>query len=221
MQYCEKCKVKITGINQCCPLCKGDLTGNQDETTKVFPKAKLKKQSKHILLKTFLLCSVIAAFICAALNISLKAQGLWSLFVFAGLISIWLIIGIVFKKRQNPMRTILCFSLITSLLALLWDVMTGFFGWSTNFVLPFLYTFTIVITSLTIPIFRLKKEDYLFYLSIEAFLGIIPLVLLLLNIIKTAWPSAICAASSFITLAALVIFNGPAFKEELSRRFHI
>ena len=213
MQYCEKCKVKITGLNKCCPLCGGDLTGNIDENSQAFPKVAKEKYKKHILLKAFILSSVAAAFICAAINISFNKSAPWSLFVFAGLISIWLIIGIVFKKRQNPIRTMLCFAFIVSLLALLWDFMTGFFGWSINFVLPFLYVFTIVITALIIPIFRIKKEDCLFYLSMEAFLGIIPLFLLVLNALNTTWPSAICAATGIITLAAQIIFNGPALKE--------
>ena len=65
MQYCEKCKVKITGLNKCCPLCGGDLTGNIDENSQAFPKVAKEKYKKHILLKAFILSSVAAAFICA------------------------------------------------------------------------------------------------------------------------------------------------------------
>ncbi len=221
MQYCNKCKVNVSGINKYCPLCQGDLSGDADKNTAAFPAIVQENKKHHLLLRFLILSTVIAVIICAAINISLSNRGFWPLYVIAGFISVWLIAGILIKTHKNPARAIFCFNSTALALAFLWDIMTGFTGWSVIFILPLFCTFATALNALFIPIFGLKAEDYLSYLLSGIFLGLVPLFSILLRPQGTVWPSVISITVNLTTLSALVIFKGRALYEELCRKFHI
>jgi len=221
MQYCNKCKVSITGINKRCPLCQGDLSGDEDKNTAAFPSIAQENKKQKLLLKFLILSTVIIVIICAAINISVSNRGFWPLYVIAGFISVWLIAGVLIKTHKNPARAVFCFNCTALALAFLWDIMTGFIGWSVIFVLPLFCTFATALVALFIPVFKIKAEDYLSYLLCGIFSGLIPLFLILFKPEETIWPSALSTTVNLTALSALVIFKGSDVYEELCRKFHI
>jgi len=68
---------------------------------------------------------------------------------------------------------------------------------------------------------KLKIEDYIIYLIIDILFGIVPLILLLLDVVKIVYPSLICVVGSVISLTILIIFEGKALKAEIVRRIHL
>jgi len=226
MLYCEKCKLNISGNFERCPLCEEDLTGEADKIN-TFPDVICTRKG-NLALKILILCTVIALVICFAVNMIFGAAeftgakpAYWLNFVIAGFMSFWLIAGVLIKNRKNPAKMLLCFSCTVSLLVILWDFLTGFSGWSTGFVLPFLYAFVIILTVILKFCLRLKAGDYLYYLTADILLGMIPLILFLFGVQKVVYPSAICTAISVIVLTVLVVFKGKILKQELIRRLHI
>lgn len=219
MRTCEKCKISVAGPLKRCPLCQGDLTGNPDRENP-FPWL---TYSRHY--STFLriaaFAGVVAAAICIAVNLSVPSGGWWSMFVVAGLASLWLTLWLVAKKWTNIPKNILWQVAVISLLALVWDWWTGWRGWSIDFVIPILCGCTMVVMSLLGRILRLRIQDYIIYLVLDSILGIVPLVLLLCGAVRIAYPSAICVAVSIISLASLFIFEGTALRNEILRRLHL
>lgn len=220
MYYCEKCKVKVAGNFEHCPLCSGCLTGDVSKE-ELFPDIPPEKPRRLLLFKILILCSAIAVSVCFAVNASIAGQSWWLNYVLAGLASFWLVFGIAAKKRENPVKAVLWLSIMASLLVLLWDAATGFHHWSVDFVLPVLYVCAIAATIILALFLCLKPQDYIFYLVLNICFGMIPLILYLFNVLNVVCPSAICAAVSIITMSALIIFKGNALKEELDRRLHI
>lgn len=221
MSYCEKCKVKVIGNIERCPLCEGRLNGEIADKTGIFPEVLPEKRERMLLFKILILCSVIAAAVCFAVNASIAEQNWWLNYVLAGLASFWMLLCIAVKKRANPAKAVLWFSITASLLIFLWDIATGFHRWSLNFVLPVLYICAIAATVIFARFLCLKPQDYIFYLVLNILLGMIPMVLFLFGVPEVICPSAICAAVSIVTMGVLIIFKGGELKEELDRRFHL
>ena len=221
MLYCQNCKIHLSGQYMRCPLCKGDLSGEPDQAENIFPPVVPRKEMNHTLLTWLAFGSVAAAAVCIAINLILPTGGWWFLFVVFGIISFWISLALVLKKRTNIPKTVLWQVGILSLLAYIWDRFTGFRGWSLNFVLPILCTSAMVAMSVIARVQKLKIENYIFYLVIDCVFGILSFTLLVTGRTTEVIPSAICFASTIIFLAALLIFQGKTLLAEIQRRFHL
>lgn len=221
MQYCDKCGVHVMGTLQSCPLCQGPLSGKPDPMGDVYPNIPLSGRLYAPLLRLLILASVIAAAICVAVLLIWPRFQWAALAVLAGLSSGWLTVGIAVKKRKKPFQAVFWQICALSLLAVAWDVGTGFLGWSLDFVLPILYACTMLAMTVAARILRLQGQDYLVYLVMDILLGLLPLLLLLCGALRVVYPTAVCVAVSLVLLAVVILFEGPALKGELLRRLHL
>lgn len=220
MYYCKQCGFNITGTGKKCPFCQGDLAGEPDGEN-VYPEIPLKGWKSTLIIRLFALGTIIAAAICVALNYCRQEYGWWSVFVVAGLLSVWIAVGIAIKKHGNPLKAVLWQVCVGSVLILAWDYWTGFWGWSLDFVIPILYTCSLFAMSLLILFMRLKPQDYLVYLGWNLLLGLIPLFMLFFGGLRVVYPSVICVLVSIVGFAVLILFKGTALRAEVVRRFHL
>ena len=216
MRYCEQCKVQLTGAPDRCPLCQGPLAGEPGEPS--YPQ--VPPQPSRLAIRWAALVTVAAGAVCGVVNLSVPSSGLWCLFVIAGLATTWLLLWVALRKRGSPTKVILWQLGLVCALSLLWDVCTGFHGWSVNFVLPIFIPCMQLAIAVTAKILRLRKEEYLFYLVLSIAAGLLPLLSLVCGLLQVVYPSGICGGISVIGLAALVLFRGSELKEEVVRRGH-
>ena len=221
MQYCEACKVYIRGERRHCPLCQGPLSGGGDEREEPFPLLAMPPRPYHLFWRLLLFLSAAAAVICGAINVLLWQGGPWSLYVLAGLGSMWLSLGIALNKRGSPTKGLLWQVAILSSLAALWDLCTGWHGWSLDYVVPTLCVFAMLALALLAKLLHLRVEDYMIYLVIDALFGIVPLLFLLLGWLRVFYPSVICVAVSLLSLCALLLFEGERMRMEVKKRLHL
>ncbi len=221
MRYCEKCGVHVIGSPFCCPLCQGPLTGETDGTGDAYPDIPFAGGGHQMLFRLLALGTVVAVVVCIAVLLCLPEHWVAALSGIAGLASGWLTVGIAVKKRGRPLKAVFWQVCVLSILVLAWDHGTGWRGWSLNYVLPILYTCTMLAMAVIARFLHLRSPDYLLYLLMNILLGLIPLVLLLRGVLRAVYPAVICAAVSVIFLAILILFEGPALKDELLRRLHL
>ena len=218
MLYCENCKVSITGNHEKCPLCQGDIIGEPSRTN-AFPIIKEEKHLIYLILKITALITIVAGAVCILINIAFG--GRWSFYVIAGLVTGWIVIWITVKMHGNITKNTIWLTVIISILAIIWDILTGYKGWSIDYVLPLICCFAMIEMFIVANIKKLRIEDYIVYLIIDILFGIVPLILLLLDIVKIVYPTLICVAGSIVSLAILILFEGKALKAEIVRRMHI
>lgn len=220
MLYCTHCKLKISGERTNCPLCKMPLcSGTPCEET--FPEVLPKNRSLHLFWRILLFLSIAACIICATINYSIPESGQWSLFVIAGVACMWVSISTAVKKRHNIYKNILWQVAVISSLAVMWDFITGWHGWSLDFVIPGVCTCAVLTLSITARCMHLHIEDYLVYLLIDVLFGIVPLIFLAFNLVHFTYPSVICVAICLLYLAALFVFEGKNITAEIKKRLHL
>jgi len=218
MIYCENCKVSITGNHEKCPLCQGDVIGESSKTN-TFPIIKEEKHLMYLILKITALITIAVSVISVLINLGFG--GKWSFYVIAGFVTGWIVIWITVKMHGNIAKNTIWLTVIISILSIIWDMSTGYRGWSIDYVLPLICCFAMIEMFIVANIKKLRIEDYIVYLIIDILFGIVPLVLLLLDIVKVVYPSLICVAESVISLAILILFEGKALKAEIVRRIHL
>lgn len=222
MLRCEHCGVGLPGAPRACPLCQGALTGEPDETGRAFPD--LPEGGSVIrrkLLSWIAFGTACMAAVCIAINLILPAGGGWSLFVAAGIASLWIDFGIMLKKWRNLPKSILWQVAVVSLIAYVWDRFTGFHGWSVDYVLPILCICAMIAMTVVSKIRKLHAQDYVLYLGLDCMLGLVSFVLILTGAVRVVTPSALCFASSLIFLAFLLFFEGKSVLDEIKRRTHL
>lgn len=224
MSYCTKCKVYVSGETLICPLCQNVLNvdkNNNAPKEDVFPFIPTTYQKHNLFFRTMIFISIIVSVVCLAGNWIFPQAGWWSLFIIGGIACIWLSLAIIIKKRNNIPKTVLWQMMSLCILAFLWDLFTGWHKWSVNYIIPAVCTIAMITMAIVSKVMNLQVGDYLIYLVLDSFFGIIPILFLLTKLLTVAFPSVICISGSIISLAALLLFQGESMKAELKRRIHL
>ncbi len=222
MLRCEHCKVDLPGDQKRCPLCRNKPSGTPDGAENPFPCIPDEKWTvSRTLIVWIAFASVCAAAVCITVNTIIPADGWWSLFVIAGIASLWGDFLIMIKKRRNLPKNILWQVIAVSVIAIIWDLITGFKGWSLDYVLPIISSCAMTAMMVIAKTRRLDTQDYILYLAIDCILGIVCFVLLLTGAVRIVIPSAVSFGISIIFMAFLLFFEGKALWAEIQRRLHL
>jgi hypothetical protein len=100
------------------------------------------------------------------------------------------------------------------------DFLTKWYGWSIDFVLPFIFIIAMLSMTILAMAMRIPVNEYMVCLLVDIVFGFIPMLLNLLGLINHSIPSIICCTCSFICLSGVLIFQGKGILQELTRRFH-
>ena len=219
MQQCRRCNVKVEGNKSRCPLCQGELRGKAEPD--VFPQMPETRFGSDFLIKLISFIAISSAVICIATDYMLNDKLSWSVISLAGILCAWLTttVGITYRKRILKNITWQLF-LITAL-AVIWDRFTGWRGWSLDFVLPCACIVSMLSIFIIAKVLKMKYGEYILYLIIGGFYGVLPLLCLLGGMIHITYPSVICTGTSVIIIAALFLFKGKSTTDEIERRFHL
>jgi hypothetical protein len=232
MKTCEKCAVSVTGGFVKCPLCQNTLTGQREgedrkeggenrSGAETFPFIPLARQEHSLLFRALQLCSVAVVIAALTINGMLPRSGFWSLFVVAGVACVWLSLAIAIRKRHNILKNVSYQVTVIGILSVLWDVFTGWHGWSVDFVIPIAFMSAMLATAILARILTLQAGSYIIYLFLLILYGIVPAFFVLSGLSIVVFPSLLCVAGSLFSLAALLIFEGRNMIEELKRRLHL
>ena len=178
-------------------------------------------QESRKLVQVFTFLCVAVAVICGMINYMTLDTLNWFWFAAAGCLCAWLVVMVAYTKRRNILKNEMWQLLIITVIAVLWDVFTGWRGWSVDFVLPFGAMAVLGSVPVIAKVSRLETEEYLFYLIQAAIAGCIPIILVWTGIVRFRYPSVICSGISFLVLAGLFIFQKKNTVKEFRKKFRM
>ena len=179
---------------------------------------KLKVRIFHIY--SFICLAAILAFI--ALNFMFHPKTHWSLFTAAGIGSMWLATWIGVSKRYNLMKNLMWQLILMSAGSFLWDLSTGWHGWSVDFILPAVCISVSLSLLIIAKIQGQSAREYMIYFVMSGLYGtILPLILLLAGVTKFQILSLVCIIVCSLILLSLLIFRWKELQEEMKKNFHV
>ena len=178
-------------------------------------------QESRKLVQVFTFLCVAVAVICGMINYMTLDTLNWFWFAAAGCLCAWLVVMVAYTKRRNILKNEMWQLLIITVIAVLWDVFTGWRGWSVDFVLPFGAMAVLGSVPVIAKVSRLETEEYLFYLIQATIAGCIPIILVWTGIVRFRYPSVICSGISFLVLAGLFIFQKKNTVKEFRKKFRM
>lgn len=221
MKYCRHCKVNIREDHKRCILCENileeDLEGKREDIFPDIPDF----YENNLALKIMIFISIVALVVSFGINMIFPTNINWPLLFMFAVISIWIEIIIIVRKKYHMPKKIVWQVVIVSLLAIFWDYETGWRGWSIDYVIPIVCVSAMIIMYITAKIINLDIRDYITYALIDGILGIIPVIFIIFDLVKVIYPSIISIGFSIISLSAIFIFQGEEIKVEIDKRMHI
>lgn len=220
MSRCRQCKVEIKDETHVCPLCHCVLEQegeNHNTYPDVRPMVKRLMLAGRIYLFAFLVVSVVLL----AINYETFHGMWWSGIVIASLAYLYLILRFAIIEDAGYRSKIIVLTICGVLFVVLIDFLTGYEGWSVNYVIPggiLLVDFGIVILML---VNMRNWQSYLLFQIAMILCSLIPLLFWRLAIITKPLLSWIAfGVSVFLFLGSYIIGDRRA-KTELRRRFHV
>ena len=222
MQKCASCKINIDGERHLCPLCGRVIGETQEESFDKYPSIILKvkynfvmKISTFVMILTLIVINVINYLFIPHLDLYVPLS--------LGAVCSWLIVNIGFQKRKNIQKNIMYEAIISMILCLIWDRLTGWVGWSIDYVLPVTSAALVVFYFVMGIVDRSRLSAYVGYLVISETGIVVSSVLLFSDYLSgvARYISGISVAIGITLLVAQIIFRGKPFFSELYRWLHI
>lgn len=220
MSKCSVCKVEILDDSRVCPLCHRVL-GEGDGGTATYPDARILSRKLKLFTNILLFSIIVACAVVGYINYRTYSGIMWSLIVAAGLAYLFLIIRMDILGNQGYKFKIVVTTLAGILYVLLIDYVTGYRGWSVNFVVPAaIMLMDVGVIILMIVNFR-NWQSYLLFQIFLILCSLIPLILIALGVVTSPGLSELAfGCSVFLFLGTLIIGDRRA-RVELKRRFHV
>lgn len=225
---CDKCSAKIACKCKICPLC-GEVVKLDDinkenfpKLDKAFPIRKFKRAPQELaFFKVYLAISITLVIASIILNLILTPSINWSFLVFACAIYIFFLVkGTILDTKYFSEKV------VTQAIILSWVVIGLQFLLSTNlwafeFVLPFIYTISMIMIGIYLIISIKKDKPFLLNLIEIGFLGIVPWIVVNFNDVKVVWPSIVTASLSISAILTTVICAPKKLLRNLKKIFNI
>ncbi len=221
MKNCEKCGITVPDPKKHCPLCGGMLTGGDGTETETYPSIPTIYKQYSLYFRILILVSVATGAICVMINLLLPQSGLWSVIVLLALVCMWIPLWTAIRKKSNISKNILWQTVILSLLMTGWDYFSGWHRWSVNYVIPAVCIAAMLGIGIVGKVMHQKAEDYVFYLLVDIFFGLVPLIFFLTGLADTGWLCLLCVVVSILCLTTIFLFSEINVIQELKKRFHL
>ncbi|WP_035051310.1 DUF6320 domain-containing protein [Carnobacterium pleistocenium] len=221
MNYCQECQVSVNGEWLSCPLCHQPLEKVSDmPTPNPYPDIPLRFNKQQVLR---ILTSISIATISIALIIELlflrSPRGL-NIISF-GIVSMWLVVLIIIRKRRNIAKSIVYLIISLSLLSIYWDYVEGWSAWSTTHAVPMICIFALIAMYIAVRLVKIEVGDYILYLLCAALIGLIPAIFLFFNWVTDPVPAWLSIGLSTIMLIVTFIFYRGEVLRELKKRMMV
>ena len=183
-------------------------------------KTQIKLEQKLFKIYSFICLAAVIAFL--AVKFTFHLSRYWTFFPAAGVASMWLATFTAFSKRHNLMKNAMWQLVIVSAGGVLWDVCTGWRGWSAEYVIPLLTILILLGMFIISCVKKYTAREYMIYFVMACSFGIIvPLILMLTGVVRWRMLCNLSIVVCVLFLAALIIFKGKEFQEEMHKKFHV
>lgn len=187
-----------------------------------YPELKEQKELEMKVYRFFTFLCLAAIVLMVTLDYSYRPTVRWTLFTAGGVASMWLASSIGFFKRYNLLKNAMWQLVIMTNVSILWDWLTGWRGWSVDFVLPIVSVAILLFMFVIATVQKWPAKEYMVYLVMASVYGLfVPLLLLVFGAVSLQWPSLIGIVVCFLSLVGILLFKWKEFREEMDKKFHV
>lgn len=221
MNRCQKCHVVILDDTDRCPLCQHVLQTDGGKQENSYPNAIEVTRRFRFWENLFLFLSILVETLLIVINYSTNPKLPWSLV--AGIVFLYLntVLRMTLVGKSNLLFKILSLIMLAVMLLPGIDYLTGYRGWSLDYVLPSGILTLDAVLFVLILVNRRGWQSYMMAELITVLISVVPVIFRITGLIQFPYLVWLAfAASVFLFLGTLILGDRRA-RTELKRRFHI
>jgi hypothetical protein len=212
--------VEILDETEFCPLCHSVLE-QTEELENMYPDARLKTQKMKFVTRLYLFCALVVEFFLVAIDFAGENRVHWSILAGLGFLYVYTVLRYAVLGKSGYRAKTIVLVLLAVLLTVAVDFVTGYRGWSVDYVASGGILLVDVIIIILMIWNRRNWQSYLMWQIAMILFSVVPAVLYLVelehNFIMAFLPLIV---SVFLFLGTWMI-GGRRASQELYRRFHI
>lgn len=220
MSKCRNCNVEILDETEFCPLCHSVLE-QKEAMENMYPDARLKTQKMLFVTRLYLFCAIVVEFLLVWIDFAGENQVHWSILVGLGLFYVYTVLHYAVLGKSGYRAKTIVLVLLAVLLTVVIDFITGYRGWSVDYVA----TSSILFVDLTIFILmfcnRRNWQSYLMWQIIMIVFSLIPATLYWIGLEHNFYMAFLPLIVSVFLFVGTWMIGGRRASQELYRRFHI
>ncbi len=229
MQYCPKCKIRIRGKKDCCPMCQGKLNdlnpqsgeGEQPVFDGAFPPVKHGRYSSVSIMKIALFLFFLLEIGFGIAHYMTGFEHSWISMVMLGVLVGLIDLQVVIYLHSNLLK-LLAVELIVSMVVNYYiDFKTGFHGWSVMWAIPASVVMMLVITYVVSLAAGLMVEEYSMYLLLTLAVSLFQFIPIAKGQNPLQLPAVISIGVALVVNLGVLIFKFNELKTALGRRFNL
>lgn len=222
MAKCKNCNVEILDETECCPLCHSILEQN-DALENMYPDVGFTQRKLTFFSRVYLFCAILlqaALFWVNWLQFD-RFEIWWSAITGLGLLYIYVVLHYAILGKSGYKSKVILLSAIAILSAVAIDLVTGYHGWSVDYVLPAGIIFIDVIILGCMTYNRRNWQSYIMWQILMLLCSLIPIGLYIAGLERNESIAFLPMVLTMAMFLGTMIIGDRRARTELKRRFHI
>lgn len=186
-----------------------------------YPEDVVRPYKGLMFVKIFTFAMIALAVITLGINYMVKPENNWALYTMFGAMCMWFVSILGYFKRKNLYKNAIWQQAIVTVICVIWDVLTGWKGWSLQFVFPAVNLVILISLFVISLVQRGHIRKNMIYFLMSAAIGLIPFIFIVTNSLVYPQIALVGSIISFLTITAVVIFMWSDVKHEVMKKFHI
>lgn len=219
MGKCIKCNVEILDDVHSCPLCCSVLE-QTDELENMYPDARVAMRKRVFFSRVYLFLGILVEMVLISLNAALDSTIWWSAISGLGILYSYLVLRYAIIGKSGYRSKVIVLTLIALLGAVAIDFISGYRGWSVDYVLPagILLMDAAILGCMAIN--RRNWQSYIVWQLAMVVFSLIPMFLHVFELENNRFLALAPIAASGLIFVGTMIIGGRRAGVELRRRFH-
>lgn len=220
MSRCRNCNIEVLDETVRCPLC-GSVLEYTEEMENMYPNVKIKARKMVLISRIYLFCAILSEAVLWYVNAAVNPEIWWSVIAGLGMLYLYLLLRFAILGQSGYREKTVVLTAIAVLVMVAVDMVTGYRGWSVNYVLPAGIMLMDAGIIVCMVINRRNWQSYLMWQMVMILCSIVPLILAAAGIVTAPFLSNLAFACSLFLFLGSVIIGERRARVELRRRFHV
>lgn len=220
MAKCKKCNIEILDETEFCPLCHSVIEAT-DPVEDMYPDIRIMMYKRIMASRIFLLCGIVAQVVLTLINYLTDTTIWWSAITGLAILYSYLVLryAIIGKSGYRIKTFLLTLIAILSMISI--DFVTGYRGWSVDYVLPSAILFMDAGILFCVIYNRRSWQSYIMLQIFMILVSLIPIILSIMGLERNPFVAFAPIVISALLFLGTMILGGRRAVSELKRRFHI
>ncbi len=224
MSKCWNCGIELLDPGHVCPLCKciveRDDAGESEQNYPYLDAERGIRKTQRAL-NIYLLSAIVLEVILAGADFLAGGKPGWVVLIGVFLVGGYITLKVLLQMRAAYRLKMILLELLGMAILLAIDIVSGFSGWSLNYVLPGAFILTDLIIIFLMIINNREWQSYIPLQILVIAFCCIQFVLYYMGLITHLTGGVVSLTAAILFFAGTMLVGGKRARSELYRRFHV